>query len=98
MATTPRTLLTNAPRLALARLGTALFAFALALAATATLAVPAFAGNRVWTPIGPDGGRVRALAVDPAAPDVVYAGTEGTVFRSDDGAESWTFAGSGLPP
>ena len=33
---------------------------------------------------------VNALAIDPSAPDTVYAGTEGGgVFKSTDGGASW---------
>jgi hypothetical protein len=39
-----------------------------------------------WTSIGPDGGQIRALAIDPTAPSTLYAGTQGGgVFRSLDG-------------
>lgn len=46
-----------------------------------------------WRPVGPRNvtGRVRALAVDPRDPTVLYAGTaSGGVFRSSDGGGSWT--------
>jgi hypothetical protein len=33
--------------------------------------------NAAWLPVGPEGGDVRALAVDPRDPDVVYLGTAG---------------------
>src|SRR6516165_7601894 len=43
------------------------------------------------------GGRVNALAVDPANAQVVFAGTElGGVFESTDGAAHWTHV-DGLP-
>jgi photosystem II stability/assembly factor-like uncharacterized protein len=60
-------------------------------------------GARTWRPLGRglEGG-VRALAVDPGDPDVLYAATyvrgEGTrLFRSGDGGASWTPAADGLP-
>ena len=33
---------------------------------------------------------VRALALDPFAPSVVYAGTDGGLYRSDDAGKGWT--------
>jgi photosystem II stability/assembly factor-like uncharacterized protein len=67
-----------------------LTAGALALATAATAAVGS------WSPLGPDGGSIYALAADPANPNLVYAATPTSVFRSSDGGDSWTFAGSGL--
>jgi photosystem II stability/assembly factor-like uncharacterized protein len=56
---------------------------------------PALAAE--WTPIGPPGGAVRALAVDPVDPRIVYAGTAGGgVFKSVDGGASWKAANRGL--
>jgi photosystem II stability/assembly factor-like uncharacterized protein len=50
---------------------------------------------------GPGGPtEVRALAVDPTRPDVVYAGSwnpDGGVFRSTDGGGAWTRISKGLP-
>jgi photosystem II stability/assembly factor-like uncharacterized protein len=41
--------------------------------------------------------RVRALAIDPTAPNTLYAGTYGGgVFKSTDGGTSWSSANSGL--
>jgi hypothetical protein len=46
----------------------------------------AHAGVNVWTSDGPDEGIVFALAVDPATPSTLYAGTgDGGVFKSRDG-------------
>ncbi|MGH9316418.1 MAG: WD40/YVTN/BNR-like repeat-containing protein [Thermoanaerobaculia bacterium] len=44
--------------------------------------------------IGPDGGTVYALAAD--AGDIVFAGTNGGVFRSEDGGRHWMSASEGL--
>lgn len=45
-----------------------------------------------WTRIGPDGGELAVIAAGPAGQ--LYAGTfPGSVFRSTDGAQSWSFAG-----
>ncbi|HSG38686.1 MAG TPA: hypothetical protein VLE27_03515, partial [Thermoanaerobaculia bacterium] len=62
-------------------------------------AVPAFAAGGRWSTLGPDGGTVFALAVDPGDPRIVYAGTRGGggVFKSYDAGETWEPASSGLP-
>lgn len=67
-----------------------------ALFALLASATSAAAGNRTWTQLGPDGGSITALAVDPLDLDVIYAASSTTVFKSTDGGDSWTFAGSGL--
>ena len=47
-----------------------------------------------WTPLGPNGGTVSALAIDPQNVDTVYAGTrEAGVYRSTNGGRSWQPAG-----
>ncbi len=46
-----------------------------------------------WTPVGPNniGGRVRAIAVHPLNPDIVYLGSvSGGVWKSTNGGGSWT--------
>jgi photosystem II stability/assembly factor-like uncharacterized protein len=54
--------------------------------------------NRVWEPThGPGGGPAYVVAVAPSAPNDVYAGTEGGVFRSTNGGRSWARAGLALP-
>jgi photosystem II stability/assembly factor-like uncharacterized protein len=63
-----------------------------------TIALPAFAGLGVWTPLGPDGGSVWALAVDPDDADVVYAGTRNGIFKSTDAGATWAPASKGLGP
>ena len=63
--------------------------------ASPTLTVSA--GVNTWTSNGPDGGDVRALAIDPANPATLYAGTSGGgVFKSTDGGGSWTVINTGL--
>jgi photosystem II stability/assembly factor-like uncharacterized protein len=50
-----------------------------------------------WSSLGPDGGPVGAVAVDPSTPQVVYAGsTQGGVWKSVDGGASWSRASRGL--
>jgi photosystem II stability/assembly factor-like uncharacterized protein len=58
----------------------------------------ALAQGDTWTSLGgPDGGIVRALAVDPVTPSTVYAATDGGgVFKSADGGGSWTAINAGL--
>jgi hypothetical protein len=55
------------------------------------------AGDGVWTSTGPEGGDVRALAIAPSDPQVVYAGTFGAgLFVSTNGADSWQDRNTGL--
>lgn len=57
-------------------------------------------GGADWTAINTGvndaSGNVRSLAVDPANPDVVYAGDSGSVYKSVDGGLSWNRASNGL--
>jgi len=47
-----------------------------------------------WQPVGPAGGWIAALAVDPRRPDTVYAGMgRRGLYRSTNGGESWTLLG-----
>ena len=44
-----------------------------------------------WTPVGPPGGAVYGLAVDPKDTNVLYAGTfGGGIWKSKDGGANWT--------
>ena len=48
-------------------------------------------GDNQWVSIGPEGGPINALAIDPQTPDTLYAGTEGgAIFKSTNGGASWT--------
>ena len=48
------------------------------------------AGTGIWISTGPEGGPISALAIDPATPTTLYAGTaDGRVFKSTDGAATW---------
>ena len=48
--------------------------------------------TNVWTSLGPEGGNIIALAIDPATPTTLYAGTgAGGVFKSTTGGSSWTW-------
>ncbi len=55
------------------------------------------AGVNRWTPIGPDGGVITALAVGPDSNPVVYAGTLAGLFRSSDAGRHWIPSNQGLP-
>jgi len=35
------------------------------------------AGTMVWTSNGPEGGKIYTMAIDPATPSTLYAGTNG---------------------
>ncbi len=54
------------------------------------------AGVNRWTTQGPLTGYVDALAVDPASPDIVYAGTRlGGVFKSANAGAHWSSVSQG---
>lgn len=75
--------------------GLALFALA---AAPIGPELSAAAPDGFWTPVGPYGGVVVALAAFPSTPEVLYAGVEhGGVFRSDDAGLTWRSVNAGLP-
>src|ERR1700694_5973147 len=57
------------------------------LAAFSTVAVAQTGGSR-WVSIGPEGGMVLALAVDPPSPSTIYAGCNGGVFQRVNGGRS----------
>ncbi|MFY9611575.1 MAG: hypothetical protein WAU45_23550 [Blastocatellia bacterium] len=54
------------------------------------------AANDPWTSVGPQGGRVQALAIDPSNADIIYAGTDGGgVLKSTNGGAVWTTLNTG---
>jgi photosystem II stability/assembly factor-like uncharacterized protein len=57
--------------------------------------VPSRAGIDRWTPIGPEGGAIRALAAAPSRPGTLYAvvGLD-KIYRSTDRGSTWSFAGA----
>src|ERR1051326_7366313 len=62
---------------------------------TVALSVTLCAGTNVWTSIGPEGGSVQSLAVDPRNPSTVYAAAPASgIFKTTDGGASWTRVGS----
>jgi len=58
------------------------------------------AGSNVWTSIGPEGGTINSLAIDPKTPMTLYAGTGGWgdagVFKSTNGGGTWSAVNTGL--
>jgi len=77
-------------------------AFGLWLAVLTTTGTAVAAGGgpgdaTSWRSLGPEGGEVRALLVDPAVEGRIFAGTlGGRVFVSDDGGDSWSPVAPGL--
>ena len=62
-----------------------------------SLANFASAGVNVWTTNGPEGGDIRALAIDPSSPATLYAATSsGGVFKSINGGGRWAPMNAGL--
>jgi photosystem II stability/assembly factor-like uncharacterized protein len=58
-------------------------------------------GGRTWKDLEAPASEVRALAVDPSDPDVVYAGAwdaKGGIFKTTDGGATWKPVVAGLPP
>jgi len=67
------------------------------LVSMALTAATVSAGVNVWTTHGPTGGDVRALAIDPANPATLYAGSYGNgVFMSTDSGGTWVAVNTGL--
>lgn len=56
------------------------------------------ARSHQWTSLGPAGGSISAVVIDPQNPRIVYAATQGNgVFKSADAGASWSSASDGLP-
>lgn len=58
--------------------------------------VPECLAAPVWQSLGPYGGSVFALAIDPGNTQTVYAGSYGGVFKSSNGGALWTPANAGI--
>jgi photosystem II stability/assembly factor-like uncharacterized protein len=64
------------------------------LALLTFLLIAPFAGAQEWKPMGPPGGDVRSLAVDPADSKHLLLGTsDGHIFASSDAGEHWILFG-----
>ena len=58
---------------------------------------PDLARGNIWHSIGPYGGSIRAIAINPENPNIVYIGTYGAgIYRSSDGGNSWHTASAGV--
>lgn len=58
----------------------------------------AVAAGGQWASIGPDGGFVQGLVINPQNPTTLYAGTDRAgIYQSTDGASSWQLMNGGLP-
>jgi photosystem II stability/assembly factor-like uncharacterized protein len=56
--------------------------------------VAAGARAQTWEPLGPPGGDVHSLALDPSHPGRLFLGTaDGHIFGSEDDGEHWTLLG-----
>jgi len=69
------------------------------LVGIALLVIPASGAHLAkWTSLGPDGGWITALVIDPDDPATIYAGTRHNgVFKTTDGGTTWNSASAGLP-
>jgi photosystem II stability/assembly factor-like uncharacterized protein len=46
-----------------------------------------------WTNVGPEGGAVWFMAIDPQNPASIFAGTSAGIFKSEDGGANWNNSG-----
>jgi hypothetical protein len=50
-----------------------------------------------WISLGPEGGEVESLVIDPSTPTTIYARTRNAgIFKSTNGGEAWNAANTGL--
>ena len=62
-----------------------------------TASTPASADVNLWTTHGPGGGLVNALAIDPTAPETLFAATDGGgVYTTTGGGDFWSGFNAGL--
>jgi photosystem II stability/assembly factor-like uncharacterized protein len=67
-----------------------LFAWAVALSMVAMKPAPVWAAINDWTTLGPEGGSINAISIDPRNPNTLYAGTmSGSFFASGNGGKTW---------
>jgi photosystem II stability/assembly factor-like uncharacterized protein len=66
----------------------------LVLAAAIIFAPGISAARDIWSSVGPLGGALTSMAIDPQNPDILYVGTaSGRIFTSVNGGRSWKPAG-----
>jgi photosystem II stability/assembly factor-like uncharacterized protein len=70
-------------------------AFLVALVPLVSTAGPAAATPNTWTSLGPSAAQVLALAASPETPNRLYAATEGQVWKSTNGGQSWAATTAG---
>ena len=46
-----------------------------------------------WISVGPEGGTINTVAIDPKTPSTLYVGTEGGVFKSTNAGTNWFVTG-----
>src|SRR5262245_23484446 len=63
--------------------------FAALLTMWGTASATLWAGSNKWTSIGPFGGSIQSMAIDPQNPSTLYTGTSSGIFKSTDGGTSW---------
>ncbi len=56
----------------------------------------AHAGFDQWTQIGPEGGYISVLAIDPITPSTLYVGLGNGIYKSINWGGTWTPANTGL--
>ena len=72
-----------------------LFVCAIAVFMVAMTQAPSRAAIN-WTSLGPEGGSVNAISIDPRDPNTLYAGTmSGSFFTSGNGGRTWTTSSIG---
>ncbi len=54
------------------------------------------ASAQTWTNNGPEGGAIYDIAIDPSNSNTLYTGARAGVFKSTDGAGSWSRVSTGL--
>ena len=79
------------------RIGTRSLLPLLSILVIAGTRTSSFAGTllNTWMPKGLDGQTITALAIDPVTPSTLYAAADRGVFKSTNGASSWTPIGAG---
>jgi hypothetical protein len=51
----------------------------------------------VWENIGPEGGTINVIVIDPHIPTTLYAGTkDNSIFKSIDGGAHWSMINDGV--